>query len=153
MVNLTSQQKRFKNCIQRNIERINRKNFILWLVATFLTFILEFLTIYSMKINMNGISLIVFFILPIVFTHLLAQQYKDIGKGIIYDILKTLEKISLLVPSSILISLLIYLFTKWELIMLIMASISIILPIIIITTDIIIVSCFDMYTKDKPKTI
>lgn len=151
MVNLTSQQKRFKNCIQRNIERINRKNFILWLVATFLTFILEFLTIYSMKINMNGISLIVFFILPIVFTHLLAQQYKDIGKGIIYDILKTLEKISLLAPSSILISLLIYLFTKWELIMLIMASISIILPIIIITVDIVIISCFDMYNKDKPK--
>lgn len=136
-------------------KEIRNKN-ILYLIASFLTFILEFETTYVIKSNINGwigLSVIIFFILPIIFTHLLAQQYKNVGKGIIYEILKTLQKISLLSPILILLSFLIFVCAKQELIMLIIASISVILPIVIITADIFIVSCFDMYNKDKPKTV
>lgn len=134
----------------------NLKTSILWLVATFLTFILEFEAIYVIQGNINGwigLSVIVFFVLPIVFNNLLAQQYKGIGKGIVYGILKALQKISWLSPILLLTSLLLYLITQQELVMLVIASISVMLPIIIVTVDIVIVSLFDMYNKEKPKTI
>jgi hypothetical protein len=126
---------------------------MLWMFSALLTLILELLWGFEIADGSKYFAFVVlnFFILPVVFTQLVANQYRNSGNNTAYRALHTLKIISLVAPILLLIGILLYEVLMTEILSVTLTFASMVLPVLIILADVFAISFFDFDADNNSK--